>query len=134
MVRERSEHTEDVVRMWQSGMTTKEIAVSLGIAYQRAYSIVTSAINRGDLPPRPKKEKTLKSDGIYKAYKLPIGVVGHELDKLSEEMLEYWVAEALTGRYSSMCELIVDVLADEYYRRHEPAQAVIATIGKEVVR
>ena len=121
----RSKYSDDVVSMAMAGKTTREIADALGITYNYAYSITSAAIRRGQLPPRKKKKERLTADMLYRKFRLPLGMLGPEINKMSEDVLVYWTEEALEGQYACFAEMVADVLVDEYFRRRAPAQEVL---------
>lgn len=119
-MKSRSEYTFYATKLWRDGKTTRQIADEIGINYSTVYSIITHAIKRGELPPRP--PQTVKSSNIAHAYNkfgVKVGKVGELVNGMSRDVLEYFAGEVVDGGYSSLCELLSEIMIDEYYRRQE---------------
>lgn len=119
MVAHRNPKAAQVAALWNEGKSTKEIAAALGMPYSTTWSAIKTAIMHGEAEFRPRKKKPLDVETIYRRMGIPIGRIGHSLNAMSEEVLTYWAGQAISGGYSSICEMAADIMVDEYYRRQE---------------
>lgn len=111
---------EMILRMYEDGATTKEIARKLGRA---ANSIAGKIVRMRDAGVDFKKRKRTKDgrslNALSKKYGIRFGTMSeylvHEDSTLSRETVEWIFAKSVNGGYSSIAEFLIDCAVEDYF-------------------
>jgi transposase len=115
-----------IVRMYQAGASTRDIANKLGRAPSSIGGKIVRMRDAGvDFGARKKTKDGRTMNALVKKYGIRFGTLSEHLSSpdstLSTDAIEWICAQALNGGYGSIAEFLVDCAMENYFEEIENA-------------